>query len=377
MSVPLGALLPARAAPPAAPVLLNAAAFGAAGHRVPRTPRAPRTPGPTAAPAPAHKPVMVGRVLHHLAPRPGGRYLDATFGRGGHSRAILEAAAGQPDDPPAALLALDRDPAAEAAAAEIAAGHPGFRFLRRDFADLDAALDEAAAGAPDRPGLDGILFDLGVSSPQLDAPAPGAPGDPGRGFSFLRDEPLDMRFDPHGGDETAAELLDRLEEPEIADLLFAAGERRSRAIARKIAARRPLRTTGDLRAAVVAAVGPRRSRLDPATRTFLAVRRAVNREAEALDKALAKAPALLAPGGALVVLSYHSDEDRPVKRRFRELAAAGGFTVETRRPERPDEDEAARNRRARSARLRALRRNAAPTDRQTPARQTPDRPTER
>ncbi len=326
---------------------------------------------------------MVARVLHHLAPRPGGRYLDATFGRGGHSRAILEAAAGRAghaDHPPAALLALDRDPAAEPAAAEIAAGHPGFRFLRRDFAELDAALDEAAAGAPDGPGLDGILFDLGVSSPQLDAPAPGDPGAPGRGFSFLRDEPLDMRFDPGGGDETAAELLDRLEEPEIADLLFAAGERRSRAIARKIAARRPLRTTGDLRAAVIAAVGPRRARLDPATRTFLAVRRAVNREAEALDKALDKAPALLAPGGALVVLSYHSDEDRPVKRRFRELAAAGGFTVETRRPERPDEDEAARNRRARSARLRALRRHAPTPARQTPARQdrpTPDRPTER
>lgn len=374
MSVLTGVPAPARAVPPPAPVLLNAAAFGAAGQRAPRAPR------PTTAPAPAHEPVMVGRVLHHLAPRPGGRYLDATFGRGGHSRAILEAAAGQPDDPTAALLALDRDPAAEPAAAEVAAGHPGFRFLRRDFADLDAALDEAGPRAPDRPGLDGILLDLGVSSPQLDAPAPGDPGAPGRGFSFLRDEPLDMRFDPGGGDETAAELLDRLEEPEIADLLFAAGERRSRAIARKIAARRPLRTTGDLRAAVIAAVGPKRSRLDPATRTFLAVRRAVNREAEALDQALAKAPALLAPGGVLVVLSYHSDEDRPVKRRFRELAAAGGFTVETRRPERPDEDEAARNRRARSARLRALRRHAPTPARQTPARQdrpTPDRPTER
>ena len=372
MSVFTGTPAPACAVPPAAPVLLGAAALGAAGRR---SPAAPRMPRPTTAPAPAHEPVMVGRVLHHLAPRPGGRYLDATFGRGGHSRAILEAAAGRAghaDHPPAALLALDRDPAAEAAAAEIAAEHPGFRFLRRDFADLDAALDEAGPRAPDRPGLDGILLDLGVSSPQLDAPAPGDPGAPGRGFSFLRDEPLDMRFDPGGGDETAAELLDRLEEPEIADLLFAAGERRSRAVARKIAARRPLRTTGDLRAAVVAAVGPKRSRLDPATRTFLAVRRAVNREAEALDRALAKAPALLAPGGALVVLSYHSDEDRPVKRRFRELAAAGGFTVETRRPERPDEDEAARNRRARSARLRALRRNAAPT-----ARQTADRPTER
>lgn len=368
MSVLPGALLPARAVPRAAPVLLGAAAFGATGQRAgtPRTGRRARpgeTPRPSAEPAPAHEPVMVGRVLHHLAPRPGGRYLDATFGRGGHSRAILEAAAApadHADHPPAALLALDRDPAAEPAAAEVAAEHPGFRFLRRDFAELDAALDEAD---PRTPGLDGILLDLGVSSPQLDAPAPGTPG---RGFSFLRDEPLDMRFDPGSGDETAAELLDRLEEPEIADLLFAAGERRSRAVARKIAARRPLRTTGDLRAAVIAAVGPKRTRLDPATRTFLAVRRAVNREAEALDRALAEAPALLAPGGALVVLSYHSDEDRPVKHRFRELAAAGGFTVETRRPERPDEEEGARNRRARSARLRALRRNAAPTDTPTP-----------
>ena len=358
MSAPLGALLPARAVPPAAPVLLNAAAFADAGRRTPGTPRTPR---PSVNSTPTHEPVMVGRVLHHLAPRPGGRYLDATFGRGGHSRAILEAAAERAGnaDAPAALLALDRDPAAEPAAAEVAAEHPGFRFLRRDFADLDAALAEAGPHTPDGPRLDGILLDLGVSSPQLDAPAPAIPG---RGFSFLRDEPLDMRFDPDSGDETAAELLDRLEEPEIADLLFAAGERRSRAIARKIAARKPLRTTGDLRAAVVAAVGPKRSRLDPATRTFLAVRRAVNREAEALAAALDRAPELLAPGGALVVLSYHSDEDRPVKHRFRELAAAGGHTVETRRPERPDEDECARNRRARSARLRALRRHAAPAD---------------
>ena len=374
MSVLPGALAPARAVPPAAPVLLNAAAFGAGAPGTPRTGRRARpgeTPRPSAEPAPAHEPVMVGRVLHHLAPRPGGRYLDATFGRGGHSRAILEAAEAPADHPPAALLALDRDPAAEPAAAEVAAEHPGFRFLRRDFAELDAALDEAD---PRTPGLDGILLDLGVSSPQLDAPAPGTPG---RGFSFLRDEPLDMRFDPGSGDETAAELLDRLEEPEIADLLFAAGERRSRAVARKIAARRPIRTTGDLRAAVIAAVGPKRTRLDPATRTFLAVRRAVNREAEALAAALEQAPALLAPGGALVVLSYHSDEDRPVKHRFRELAATGGFTVETRRPERPDEEEGARNRRARSARLRALRRNAPPADRQTPDRQTPDTPSPR
>lgn len=397
MSVLPGALPPARAIPPAVfpagfPAVF-ATAFGprpealrmtAAGPRARRARhgRAPRPNPPPAAPTQAHEPVMVARVLHHLAPRPGGRYLDATFGRGGHSRALLEAAAraGRPDDPPATLLALDRDPAAEPAAAETAAEHPGFRFLRRDFAELDAALADAAPAdaapaapnAPGAPQLDGILLDLGVSSPQLDAPESDAAA-PGRGFSFLRDEPLDMRFDPDSGGETAAELLDRLEEPEIADLLHAAGERRSRAIARRIAARRPIETTGDLRAAVVAAIGPKRTRLDPATRTFLAVRRAVNREAESLAAALDKAPALLAPGGALVVLAYHSDEDRPVKHRFRELAAAGAFTVETRRPERPDEDERAGNPRSRSARLRALRRAPEAPPEAPPEPPTPPR----
>ena len=373
---------------------------------------APRRPDRPANARP-HQPVLLDRVLHHLAPRPGGRYLDATFGRGGHSEAILEAAATSPTGPAiagsadpdphgAALLALDRDPAALPAAAALAEAHPGFRFVRRDFADLDAILDEIGWAR-----LDGILLDLGLSSPQLDGPTPPAPGDPtdrepgdptdrepgpaahsersadpepaddrpgerGRGFSFQRDEPLDMRFDPESGGETAAELLDRLEEREIADLLHGAGERRSRAVARRIAARRPLRTTGDLRAAVIAATGPRRGRLDPATRTFLAVRRAVNREAEALDAVLAAAPKRLAPGGTLVVIAYHSDEDRPVKHRFRELAAAAPrstdpaadrrtepeYEVVTRRPERPDAAECDANRRARSARLRVLRRRA-------------------
>ena len=379
------------------------------GNDAPRSPSgadAPRRPDrPTE--ARPHQPVLLDRVLHHLAPRPGGRYLDATFGRGGHSEALLEAAAAanstptatpatgsaDPDRPHADLLALDRDPAALPAAAALAEAHPGFRFVRRDFADLDAVLDEIGWAR-----LDGILFDLGLSSPQLDGPAPSgpqgapdsetdhAPGHPaphpapdperGRGFSFRRDEPLDMRFDPDGGGETAAELLDRLEEREIADLLHAAGERRSRAVARRIAARRPLRTTGDLRAAVIAAVGPKRGRLDPATRTFLAVRRAVNREAEALAAILAAAPKRLAPGGALVVIAYHSDEDRPVKHRFRELAASAPrsadpdaeaahapdaepeYEVVTRRPERPDAAECDENRRARSARLRVLRRRA-------------------
>ncbi len=365
---------------------------------------APRHPDRPAEPRP-HQPALLDRVLHHLAPRPGGRYLDATFGRGGHSEAILEAAtsptpaatAANTDPAPRGgeLLALDRDPAALPAAAALAEAHPGFRFRRRDFADLDAVLDEIGWAR-----LDGILLDLGLSSPQLDGPAPPdseRPGDPaaepasepapepGRGFSFRRDEPLDMRFDPDSGGETAAQLLDRLEEREIADLLHAAGERRSRAIARRIASRRPLRTTGDLRAAVIAALGPKRGRLDPATRTFLAVRRAVNREAEALAAVLAAAPKRLAPGGTLVVIAYHSDEDRPVKHRFRELAAAAPRTADpdsttgdpaaatepeyevvTRRPERPDAAECDHNRRARSARLRVLRRRL-PTETAAPA----------
>lgn len=367
-----------------------------AAHRPPppRSGNADRRFGDRPADPRPHAPVLLDRVLHHLAPRAGGRYLDATFGRGGHSEAILRAAAtpattGDATAPRAAeLLALDKDPAALPAAAALAGNHPGFRFRRRDFADLDAILDEIGWER-----LDGILLDLGLSSPQLDGPAASDPGtaaerpgvaadERGRGFSFRRDEPLDMRFDPDSGGETAAELLDRLDEREIADLLHTAGERRSRAIARRIAARRPLGTTGDLRAAVIAAAGPKRGRLDPATRTFLAVRRAVNREAEALDAVLAAAPKRLAPGGALLVIAYHSDEDRPVKQRFRELAggrrtaeAAGDtgpdYELVTRRPERPDAAECDRNRRARSARLRVLRRLAETAAPATPTEEDP------
>ena len=285
---------------------------------------------------PVHLPVLRDTVVDWLAPRPGGRYVDATFGRGGHTTAILDA------DPGALVLGLDKDLEAAEAAAALAAREPRFRFLPADFSELAAALDDAGW---DR--VDGILLDLGLSSPQLETP--------GRGFSLRRDGPLDMRFDCRSG-ETAAELLDRLDEREIADLLFGMGERRSRAIARRIAARRPLRTTGDLRAAVIAAVGPRRGRIDPATRTFLAVRSAVNREPQALAAALHQAPARLARRGVLVVISYHSGEDRPVKHGFRRLAEQSGFELGTRRPIRPDEAECRANRRSRSACLRILRR---------------------
>ncbi len=288
---------------------------------------------------PLHLPVLRDTVLRWLAPRSGGRYLDGTFGRGGHTEAILAA------DPGALVLGLDKDPEAAPAAAALAARESRFRFLPADFADLGPALD---AVGWDR--VDGILLDLGLSSPQLETPE--------RGFALRHDGPLDMRYDPGSG-ETASELLDRLDEREIADLLFGIGERRSRAIARRIAARRPLRTTGDLRAAVIAAVGPRRGRIDPATRTFLAVRSAVNREPQALAAALHEAPARLLPGGALAVISYHSGEDRPVKHAFRRLASQPEFEVGTRRPIRPDEDERDANRRSRSACLRILRRVGA------------------
>ena len=285
---------------------------------------------------PAHVPVLRDTVLRWLAPRAGGRYVDATFGRGGHTRAILEAAPG------ALVLGLDKDPEAAEAASALAGRESCFRFLAADFSELGSALDRTGW---DR--VDGILLDLGLSSPQLETPE--------RGFSLRHNGPLDMRFDPESG-ETAAALLDRLDEPEIADLLFGMGERRSRAIARRIAARRPLRTTGDLRAAVIAAVGPRRGRIDPATRTFLAVRSAVNREPQALAAALHAAPGRLRKDGVLAVISYHSGEDRPVKHCFRRLAGQPAFEVGTRRPVRPDEEESRANRRSRSACLRILRR---------------------
>ena len=285
-------------------------------------------------PAAEHLPVLRDSAVRWLSPRPGGRYVDATFGRGGHSKAILRAAPG------ALVLGLDRDPAAAEAAAALADAEPCFRFQSADFRDLSSALDDAGWKQ-----VDGILMDLGISSPQLETPA--------RGFALRFDGPLDMRFDPRSG-ETAADLLNRLEERDIADLLFATGERRSRVIARRIVSRRPLATTGDLRAAVIAAVGPRRGRIDPATRTFLAVRAAVNREPESLAAALEQGPRRLRAGGAMVVIAYHSGEDRPVKHHFRALATGPAFALGVRRPERPTDHERRANRRSRSARLRVL-----------------------
>lgn len=250
-----------------------------------------------------HHPVLFGEVLEGLAIRPEGIYVDGTFGRGGHARAILERLG-----PEGRLLAFDKDPEALAVAQAELANDERFAIVRGSFAMLEAEVDSR-----DWTGrVDGILLDLGVSSPQLD--------DARRGFSFLRDGPLDMRMDPDSG-IGAADWLAQAEEGEIARVLRSYGEERhARRIARAIVRAReeePIRTTVRL-AAVVAAANPSREKgKHPATRVFQAIRIHVNRELEELDATLAQALEVLAPGGRLCVISFHSLEDRRVKRFIR------------------------------------------------------------
>jgi 16S rRNA (cytosine1402-N4)-methyltransferase len=245
----------------------------------------------------AHTTVLREEAVEALAVRPAGVYVDATFGRGGHSRSILERLG-----PGGRLLALDRDPAAVAAAGAIA--DPRFAIRHARFSELAASA--RAAGIET---ADGVLFDLGVSSPQLDEGA--------RGFSFRADAPLDMRMDPTGG-ETAAEWLARATEAELREVIKNYGEERfAGAVAKAIVAarsREPIGTTLQLARVVAAAVRSREARQDPATRTFQAVRIHVNQELEELSLALPQAVALLAPRGRLAVISFHSLEDRIVKR---------------------------------------------------------------
>ncbi len=277
-----------------------------------------------------------------LRPRDAGWVIDGTVGMGGHAAAILDAT-----DPGVRLLGLDADPAALAEARErLAPFADRVRLAHASFRDL-----VAVAAGHGITAARAVLLDLGVSSWQLDAS--------GRGFSFQGDEPLDMRLDPTRG-ETAAALLNRLPEPEIARLIAEHGEEpHARRIARVIVRRRPLARTGDLVAAVRAGV-PRAAwprRLHVATRTFQAVRMAVNDEPGALRRALADAPAVLTPGGRLGVISFHSGEDRIVKRTFRTLEAAGFAALEP-SPLVPGDDEVRANPRARSAKLRVLERVA-------------------
>jgi 16S rRNA (cytosine1402-N4)-methyltransferase len=296
--------------------------------------------------AAAHVPVLLEACLAALALKPDGHYIDGTYGRGGHSRAILAALG-----PHGRLLGLDRDPAAVADGERLQAEDGRFRILHAPFSGLRRVVAESDFPQP----IDGILLDLGVSSPQLD--------DPARGFSFLRDGPLDMRMDPGCG-PSASEWLAEVSERELADVLFQFGdERYSRRIARAICQARdakPLATTAEL-AAVVAAAHPRwQHGIHPATRSFQAIRIHINRELGELETALAAATALLQPEGRLAIICFHSLEDRMVKRFLRGdvdgdvppwLRAVPPFRS-LGKAVAADDEERERNPRARSAHLR-------------------------
>lgn len=252
----------------------------------------------------AHQSVLLEEVLEVLPVRENGFYVDATFGRGGHTRALLaRLGAG------ARVVGIDQDPQAVLAGRELEREDIRFRVVASRFDCLDQVV--ADEGRP----LDGILMDLGVSSPQLD--------DARRGFSFLREGPLDMRMNPDAG-ESAAEWLARADEKEIADVLYRFGEeRQSRRIARAIVARRaeqPLRTTSELAGLIESVLGRSEPGKHPATRSFQAIRIHINQELDALEAALEQAVALLAPGGRLAVISFHSLEDRMVKQLIRDAS---------------------------------------------------------
>jgi 16S rRNA (cytosine1402-N4)-methyltransferase len=292
----------------------------------------------------AHEPVMVPEVLAFLAPSRGGLFVDCTVGLGGHSRALLEAGATR-------VLGLDRDLSALALAREaLASFSDRVELVHADYRDLDRVLDERGIAR-----VAGTLADLGVSSMQFDAE--------GRGFSFRRDEPLDMRMDQSRG-PSVADLLRDVDETELADVIYQFGEERaSRRVARAIVhARResPIETTGRL-AAIVRRSVPHHGhqRIDPATRTFQALRIWVNRELEGLDTFLGNAARRLLENARLAVITFHSLEDRIVKHTFRAMEKAGeGLRTLTKRPLVPTDDEVARNPRARSAKLRAIERFA-------------------
>jgi 16S rRNA (cytosine1402-N4)-methyltransferase len=293
-----------------------------------------------------HVPVLLDEVRELLQPQRGGTFVDCTVGLGGHARMLLEHGATR-------LIGIDRDTEALALArAALETFGDRVALVHADYRDLDAVLD--AQGVKE---VAGVLADLGVSSMQLDRE--------GRGFSFRRDEPLDMRMDRSQG-ETAAELIDRVDEKTLADAIYRFGEeRRSRQVARAIVTARqqaPIETTGRLAEIVRRAVaargrGPRRGsrgavpwqRIDPATRTFQALRIWVNRELDGLDSFIGRAAARLQPAGRLAVISFHSLEDRVVKHTLR---GSEGLQVLTKHPIVAGDAEAAANPRARSAKLR-------------------------
>jgi 16S rRNA (cytosine1402-N4)-methyltransferase len=288
-----------------------------------------------------HVPVLLDEVVHWLAPAPGLVLVDGTLGGGGHARALAEHVA-----PGGMVIALDRDFAAIEVAQETLAGQPVVP-IHGSFANLPEVL--AGQGLTE---VDGVLLDLGLSSDQL--------ADPRRGFSFDADGPLDLRFDTASG-EPAWRLVDRLSAEHLANLIYEFGEERySRRIGRAVVERRqqgkPVRTAAELAALVRRCVprGARGERIDAATRTFQALRIAVNDELKALDIALRRIPACLRKGGRLGVISFHSLEDRRVKTAFRDDER---WTVLTKRPIRASEVEAAQNPRSRSAKMRVAERS--------------------
>ena len=304
----------------------------------------------------SHVPVMVQEVLRFLAPSPGAVFLDTTLGGGEHSGAVLDAV-----QPSGVLIGCDRDrDAVEICRKRLAKYGDAARIHHAHHGEMKRIVRVEGYES-----VDGVLFDLGLSSMQLDTP--------GRGFRISAPEPLDMRMDQTQG-PTAADLIEQLPEEELADLIYRYGEERhSRAIARAIGRARAGAGRGvkrcDELAALIASVAARRSgrrgrswRIHPATRTFQALRIAVNRELETLEDSLRDAVDLLRPGGRIVVISFHSLEDRIVKKLFRELAGGEEPALEilTRRVVRPEESEVRQNPRSRSAKLRAAERLGEP-----------------
>ena len=297
-----------------------------------------------------HQPVLYNEIIHALRPQSSNSYIDGTLGAGGHARGILEASS-----PDGRLLGMDVDPQALAVARERLAEF-GSRavIIQASYTTLSEQLDKLGWDK-----VDGILLDLGLSSMQLDTPE--------RGFSFKADAPLDMRFDPRNP-VTAADLVNNLPEKELADLIYRYGEeRRSRQVARAIVKARPIETTQELAQLVARAVRGGRQDIHPATKTFQALRIAVNQELEALETVLPQAVASLNPGGRLAVIAFHSLEDRRVKQFFRQESRdcicpprqpictcehIATIREITRRPIMPQEEEIQENPRARSARLR-------------------------
>jgi 16S rRNA (cytosine1402-N4)-methyltransferase len=297
-----------------------------------------------------HEPVLYKEIIHALQPHAGGRYVDGTLGAGGHARGIMEASA-----PDGQLLGLDVDPQALAIARRTLAPYEHrIHLAQASYTSLRAQMEELGWDA-----VDGIVLDLGASSMQFDTPE--------RGFSFLHDAPLDMRFGPHAG-QTAADLVNKSSEWELADLIYRYGEERdSRKIARAIVKARPIHTTRELVAAIES-VSPRRGdRVHPATRTFQALRIAVNEELASIEEVLPQSIAALKPEGRLAVISFHSLEDRIVKDFFREQSRdmvnppyeliyeeerKATLKEVNRKPITPSEEEIKNNPRARSAKLR-------------------------